>query len=51
MLFRSLLNEAGLKVSSFEIYNEERPGPQKSEDTKPILAEKLFSGTTVDIEA
>lgn len=47
----NLLNEAGLNVSSFEIYNEERPGPQKSEDTKPILAEKLFPGTTVDIEA
>ena len=47
----ALLNDAGLNISSFEIYNEERPGIQKSEDVKPILAEKPFSGITVDIEA
>ena len=47
----ALLNDAGLKISSFEIYNEERPGIQNSEDAKLILGEKPFSGITVDIEA
>ena len=25
-----LLNDAGLKVSSFDVFNEERPGPNKN---------------------
>ncbi len=47
----SLLNDAGLKINSFEIYNEKRPGNKQSETSKPILGERLFSGLTVDIEA
>ena len=46
-----LLNDAGLKVSSFEIFNEERPGNKIQEGSKPILGEKIFSGITVDVEA
>ena len=47
----ALLNDAGLKVSSFEVFNEERPGNKMQEASKPILGEKIFSGITVDIEA
>ena len=47
----TLLNDAGLKISSFEIFNEERPGNKMQETTKPILGEKFFSGVTVDIQA
>ena len=47
----TLLNDAGLKISSFEIFNEERPGNKMQEATKPILGDKFFSGSTVDIEA
>ena len=46
----ALLNDAGLKVSSFEVFNEERPG-NKIHTSKPILGEKIFSGITVDVEA
>ena len=47
----SLLDDAGLKVSSFEIFNEERPGKKMEEVSKPILDKKIFSGIAVDIEA
>ena len=47
----ALLNDAGLKVSSFEVFNEERPGTKVQEASKPILGEKIFSGNTVDVEA
>ena len=47
----TLLNDAGLKINSFEIFNEERPGNNKSEINKPIVGEKLLSGITVDVEA
>ncbi len=47
----SLLSDAGLKVTSFEVFNEERPGNKMQETTKPILGEKFFSGVTVDIQA
>ena len=47
----TLLNDAGLKVSSFEVFNEERPGNKMQETSKPILGEKILSGITVDVEA
>ncbi len=47
----ALLNDAGLKISSFEVFNEERPGNKVQESTKSNLGEKFFSGSTVDIEA
>ena len=47
----ALLNDAGLKVSSFEVFNEERPGNRMEEASKPILGEKNFSGISVDVEA
>ena len=37
-----LLNDAGLKVSSFEIFNEERPGNRIQEASKPIWVKKFF---------
>ena len=46
-----LLSDAGLIVSSFELFNEERPGINKAEKDKRILNENIFSGSTVDIEA
>ena len=46
-----LLNDAGLNINSFEVFNEERPGNKELNTGKPILGEKLFSGITVDIEA
>ncbi len=47
----ALLNDAGLKVSSFEVFNEKRPGNRVQEVSKPILGEKIVSGITVDVEA
>jgi len=47
----TLLSDAGLKITSFEVFNEERPGNNQSETGKPILRETIFSGVTVDIEA
>ena len=46
-----LLDDAGLKVSSFEVFNEERPGNKIQSTGKPIVGEKFLSGITVDIEA
>jgi len=46
-----LLNDAGLNVASFEIINEERPGNKERESNRPILSDKIFAGSTVDIEA
>ena len=46
-----LLSDAGLIVSSFEIFNEERPGVGKTEKEKRMLNDNIFSGSTVDIEA
>ena len=47
----ALLDDAGLKVSSFEVFNEERPGHKIQSTGKPIVGEKFLSGITVDIEA
>ena len=46
-----LLNDAGLNVSSFEVFNEARPGKNKTQPEKPILNENIFSGSTIDVEA
>ena len=47
----TLLNDAGLTVSSFEVFNEERPGNRMEEASRNILGEKIFSGISVDVEA
>ena len=46
-----LLSDAGLNVSTFEIFNEEKPGEKETKKEKKIIGEKLFSGSTIDVEA
>ena len=46
-----LLNDAGLKVSSFEVLMRKGQEIEEEEASKPILGEKIFSGITVDVEA
>ena len=46
-----LLSDAGLNVSSFELFNEERPGVSIAHKEKRVLNDKIFSGSTIDVEA
>ena len=46
-----LLSDAGLIVSSFDIFNGEKPGTNKDDNEKPKFYESVFSGSTIDVEA
>ena len=46
-----LLNDAGLTISSFEIFNEQKPGVYPEQNDKCLIKENIISGSTVDIEA
>ena len=45
-----LLSDAGLNISAFEIFNEEKPG-EKIEKEKKAVGDNLSTGYTVDVEA
>ena len=47
----TLLNDAGLTISSFEIFNEKKPGAYPEQNEKHFIKENIVSGFTVDIEA
>ena len=46
-----LLSDAGLTVSSFDIFNNKKPGTNKDDNEKPKFYENVFSGSTIDVEA
>ena len=48
---KELLSDAGLNVSSFEIFNDKKPGKEEPEKKKNLLGENIFSGSTIDVEA
>ena len=48
---KRLLSDAGLQISTFEIFNEEKPGEKEMEKEKKVLGENMLSGSTIDVEA
>ena len=46
-----LLSDAGLNISAFEIFNEEKPGEKEMEKEKKTLGENIMSGSKIDVEA
>ena len=48
---KRLLSDAGLQISTFEIFNEEKPGEKEMEKEKKVLGENILSGSAIDVEA
>ena len=48
---KRLLSDAGLQISTFEIFNEEKPGEKEMKKEKKVLGENILSGSAIDVEA